>query len=116
MNLTDIIALAKSGYSVADVKELMELGTKAETTTETENEQVEESHTAKQEDVKNTTVNVEDDAVLDYKKMYEELAQKTAELETQLKQVQALNTRKTVGTESQEDFATSFGDFAREFM
>lgn len=116
MNLSDIIALAKSGYSVADVKELMELGTKAETPTDVENAQAEETHTEKQEDVKNATVDTENNAGLDYKKMYEELAQKTTELETQLKQVQVLNTRKTVSTESQEDFATTFGDFAREFM
>lgn len=113
MNLMDIIALAKSGYSVADVKELMALDTKTTQPTESENIQVEESPN---KEVENTTVDDQKTEVHNYKEMYEELAGKYTELETQLKQVQELNTHSTVGKESQEDIATSFGDFAREFM
>lgn len=113
MNLNDIIALAKSGFSVADVKELMALDTNTTTTAEVENVQVEE---VPKQEVQNTTANTEEKEVLNYKDMYDELAKKNEELEKQVKALQEHNIRKTTSAEPTEDFATTFGDFARSFM
>lgn len=115
MNLSDIIALAKSGYSVADVRELMKMDTKTTEPTTVENVQTEEVHTEK-EDVQNVTADTEHVEVRNYKNEYEELVTKNAELEKQIAYLQGLNTRKTINIGTEDDFATSFSDLARNFM
>lgn len=114
MNLTDIIALAKSGYTVADVRELMNLDTRTTETTTVENVQVEESPTNME--VQNTTADTENEQVRNYKNEYEELVKKNAELEKQLAYLQELNTRKTINAGTTEEFATTFEELARTFM
>lgn len=113
MNLSDIIALAKSGYSVADVKELMSLDAKTTEPTPTENVQAEEPPT--KVDVENATVDDGKNEVHNYKELYEDLATKYADLEKQVTHMQELNTRQPSSAES-EDFATTFEDIARNFM
>lgn len=117
MNLQDIIALAKQGFTPKDIKELIKLGSDGSG----DNPPPEEDHT---EEDKHDDVNDQkgdatpgDDQVLDYKKLYEEEQQKVTDLTSQLELSQKKNTKENMqgkdGGPSDQDL---INDLARSFM
>lgn len=117
MNLQDIIALAKQGYTPKDIKELIALGTDG-----SGNDQPPaEDHTEedKHDDVNDQKGDAtqEEEQALDYKKLYEEEQQKVVDLTSQLELSQKKNTKENMqgkdGGPSDQDL---INDLARSFM
>lgn len=111
MIITDIIALAKAGYSVADVKELMTLPNEpqpkpTEGTIETPIENASKEDTQPVETPIDNTGKAEE-SVIDYKKLYEETQE-------QLKTAQATNLQMNIKTEEQGD--NELYDLVKSFM
>lgn len=120
LNLNDIVALAKSGYKVDDIKELIKLSKEAETEESTpsgseEEKEVDKKEEALPEEPKTGTVAKDDlqeetSKVIDYKKRSEELEEKLQEL-------QKANTKKNMADkdETKSDLEV-FADAMKSFM
>ena len=115
MNLQDIIALAKQGYTPKDIKELIALGSD-----DLEKEKPPaEDHT--QEDKPDEANDQKDDATqeaeqeLDYKKLYEEEQQKVSSLTSQLEASQKKNTTENMQGDVIQN-QDIINDLARSFM
>lgn len=115
MNLSDIIALAKQGYTPKDIKELIALGSDVSE----ENEPPAEDHT--EGDKPDEATDQKGDAtqdvdhVLDYKKLYEEEQQKVIDLNNKLETAQKKNTKENMQGDAPDDQAL-INDLARSFM
>lgn len=72
MILTDIIALAKAGYSVSDVKELMALNVNNDTVPPTESNPVTDNNVLVNEEQTAEPTKTEPEPAIDYKLLYEE--------------------------------------------
>lgn len=113
MNLKDLITLAKQGYSLADIKELVQLADDKEQS-ETIQEEVKDTELKGAEADEPEKAQKPDsepeggDDVIDYKKLYEEQ-------KTQLEKLQNDNIRKD-NSGKEEDFNTVFEDIVRGFM
>lgn len=105
MNFSDIIALAKAGYSVSDVKELMSLG-KNDETVPPENENIPgtdgkvEADKDKPEEKKSEQ---EQEPAIDYKLMYEESQKQLKNLQKQNTKTPADETKKTTADDILND-------------
>lgn len=111
MTLTDIIALAKAGYSVADVKELMTLPSEpqpkpTEETIEKPIENVPKEDTQPIETPIDNTGKTEESAI-DYKALYNNAME-------QLKVAQTTNVNMNIKTEEQGD--KELYDLVKSFM
>lgn len=113
MNIGDIIALAKAGYKMADIKELMaaelptEAPTQEEITAQKESLNKEESDTDAVTPT-DTPESVEPDEP-DYKKLYEQTKR-------DLQEVQRGNLSKTLESNNDKSPEESFAELARQFM
>lgn len=98
MKLTDIIALAKNGYSPQDIKDLVALADPAEPETKAEDQQEQENS-----DKSDKTDSDNADDTIDYKSLYEESQKK-------LEAAQAANRKSGdhIEEKSQEEIAIDF--------
>ena len=91
LNLADIVALAKQGYKVSDVKELIALASSEDTDSAAQEKPQDEKKEEPQESVKEPTQEKEpqkstkepadDNAINEYKKKIEELEEKISKLQ-----------------------------------
>lgn len=118
MKLTDIIALAKAGYSVSDVKELMNLASSEDKDPEPQDEPKDEKteepktgkDTASTEPEKSTEAPEKVIAIDEYRKQIEEL-------EKQVKDLQQKNIHKDVSSNQNEKTDKEImDDITRSFM
>lgn len=119
LNLNDIVALAKSGYKVDDIKELIKLSKEAETEESKPSGSEEEKEVKKKEEVlpeeepkKGTVEQPSEDTskVIDYKK-------RTEELEEKLQELQKANTKKNMADKDDEKSDLEvFADAMKSFM
>ena len=113
LKLTDLIELAKQGYTPDKVKELIELSNDEEDQpTETTSEETAPETTAKEE---KKEADSSPDAV-DYKKKVEELEKKLSESESKLSQLQKENTRRNADTDDKKSDADIFAAAMKSFM
>ena len=115
MNLTDIIALAKNGYSLKDIKELIALASDDPEKMPPEEDHHEEAGIDGSDEQKDDATPEDHEQVLDYKKLYEEQNDKIINLEKKLEEVQKNNTRKNMQGEK-PDNQEIINDLARSFM
>lgn len=126
--LSDIAALAKSGYSVADIKELLSLSTNSSTTSDlaaSDNPQPEaatsEDH-KKEEPTKNENqeINKNDSSSSDteeYTKKIADLESKITDLTDKLSKAQKDNVRSDMAdADEQKDAATILSELAVSYM
>ena len=113
LGIMDLLSFAKAGYSPKDVKELLSMEipeqlNPAEVSQITEQKDAENS--AKEpENVLPSQNDSEDAEDIDYKKLYEEEAEK-------VKQLQTMNTKQDASNKDHEDPEKAFDDFLRSFM
>lgn len=113
MKLTDIIALAKQGYTPADIKELLTLATEEETQTETESEASEK--------VKGPVIEPEPEEPAEGPQggaeTETEESDRIKELESKVKDLQESNTRRARPEEpKRKSDEEILADMARRFM
>lgn len=118
MNLKDIIALAKAGYSVSDVKELISLSSSEDPEPaeqeKTPDEKTEEPETGKDTASREPEKSTEDPAKVvaidEYKKQIDDLKK-------QVKDLQEKNTHKDVsGNKNEKSNEEIINDITRSFM
>lgn len=116
MNLQDIIALAKQGYTPKDIKELVALGSDSSEEKPPAEDHIEGDKLDEANDQKSDATQ-EADQVLDYKKLYEESQQKVTDLTTQLEASQRKNTKENLqGSDTKASNQDIINDLARSFM
>lgn len=118
MNLMDIVALAKQGFTPADVKELLSAG---ETPQESEIVPVSAESSSDQKTVQRDdqqdTEQVEVGDAVDYKQKFEELEAKYEQMQKDLQAAQVNNTRNIdVSFQNEKSYEETIGDLARSFM
>lgn len=113
LGIMDLLSFAKAGYSPKDVKELLSMEipeqlNPSEVSKITEQEGAENLAKEPKEDLppQLDTDNAED---IDYKKLYEEEAEK-------VKQLQTMNTKEDASNKDLEDPEKAFDDILRAFM
>lgn len=116
MNLADIIALAKQGYTPKDIKELVALGESASDEMPPGEDHHEEDKLDEANDQKDDATQ-EAEQALDYKKLYEESQHKVNELTEKLEASQKKNIKQNMqdgdsGSGDQE----RINDLVRSFM
>lgn len=113
LGIMDLLSFAKAGYSPKDVKELLSMEIPEQLNPEevsqiTEQKGAESS--AKEPEKVLPSQNDSDDAGdIDYKKLYEEEAEK-------VKQLQTMNTKEDASNKDPEDPEKAFDDILRSFM
>lgn len=113
LGIMDLLSFAKAGYSPKDVKELLSMEipeqlNPSEVSKITEQEGAENSAKVSENDL--PPQNDSDDAGdIDYKKLYEEEAEK-------VKQLQTMNTKQDASNKDPEDPEKAFDDILRSFM
>lgn len=115
MNLTDIIALAKAGYSPKDIKDLVSLASDVSEKIPPEEEHHEEAVIDGSDEQKDAATPEEKEQALDYKQLYEEQNTKIVDLEKKLEEMQKNNTRQNMQGEK-PDNQKVINDLARSFM
>lgn len=110
MKFTDILALAKQGYTPADIKDLLSL----QIPDESEAKPPEEDHTERAEDddpdqQKDDATPEEKEPAPDYKKLYEETEQK-------LREAQKTNVTKNIDDPNKKDNASLLNEIVASFM
>lgn len=120
LNLADIVALAKQGYKVSDVKELITLASSEDTDSAAQEKPQDEKKEEPQESVKEPTQEketqkstkepAEDSVINEYKKKIEELEEKVSKL--QKDNVNRDNSSNTPGKSDEE----ILDDVTRSFM
>lgn len=110
MKFTDILALAKQGYTPADIKDLLSL----QIPDESEVKPPEEDHTERAEadepdQQKDDATPEKDEQVPDYKKLYEETEQK-------LREAQKTNVTKNIDDPNKKDNGTLLNEIVASFM
>lgn len=116
MNIMDIVALAKQGFTPSDVRELIALSDK---TDDPVIEQVEEAEQKTvQEDVqKEEAEPVTDDNAIDYKKLYEEEKAKNEQLSGDLQTAQSNNVAKDMSDKTDKSTDTDLiNELVKSFM
>jgi hypothetical protein len=113
LGIMDLLSFAKAGYSPKDVKELLSMEipeqlNPSEVSKITEQEGAENLAKEPKEDLppQIDTDNAED---IDYKKLYEEEAEK-------VKQLQTMNTKQDASNKDPEDPEKAFDDILRSLM
>ena len=90
MNLKDLIALAKQGYTPADIRDLIALSDKADDPAQLQVEEAEQK-TTQEEAPKVEAEPVNDVNAIDYRKLYEEEKAKNDQLSVDLQKAQSNN-------------------------
>lgn len=113
LGIMDLLSFAKAGYSPKDVKELLSMEipeqlNPSEVSKITEQEDAENSAKAPEKDLppQNDSDDVKD---IDYKKLYEEEAEK-------VKQLQTMNTKQDASKGDPEDPEKAIDDILRSLM
>lgn len=125
--LSDIAALAKSGYSVADIKELLSLSTSSSTSSDNAASDSPQSEVATSKDkteevVKNENqeINKNDSSSSDteeYTKKIADLESKITDLTDKLSKAQKDNVRSDMAdADKQKDAATILSEMAQSYM
>ena len=115
MTFSDLVALAKQGYTPADIRELVALS-KADEPTHEQAEEAEQKTV--QEDVQKEEAEPVNDAdTIDYKKLYEDEKAKNEQLGASLQKAQSNNVTKDMSykTDSKTD-EDVLNDLVRSFM
>lgn len=113
LSIKDLLSFAKAGYSPKDVKELLSMEIPEQLNPEevsqiTEQKDAENSAKVPEKDL--PSQNDSDDAGdIDYKKLYEEEAEK-------VKQLQTMNTKQDASNKDLEDPQKAVDDFLRSLM
>lgn len=112
MKISDLVALAKMGYSPAEVKDLlsMEQGTQ-----DTPEEITEEQKTEPKESPQDETT-PEIAETINYKELYTSASKEIEDLKAQLKNAQTQNTAQNVVQFETEKDSDVLSDLARAFM
>ena len=117
LKLDDIVALAKSGYKVSDVKELIELSKEAEASTDVSKDTVATEESV-QEDTHEESLNnqpedtkeeAEADKIVDYKAKVEELEEK-------IRVLQKANTEKKIADTDEKSDSDVLAEAMKSFM
>ena len=117
MKISDIVALARQGFTPADIRDLISVG-------ESSGDLIEEGEqkTPEEDQVKDEP-ETDPESAVDYKSKYEELEKrfqelekKTSETQNQLQKAQKHNVTKEVMTGNQETDAEIISDFVKSFM
>ena len=126
MNLKDIIALAKAGYSVSDVKELISMTSSDDPEPAAQEEKPKDEKTEEPETGKDTASeapekSTEDPAKViaidEYKKQIDEYKKQIDDLKKQVKDLQEKNTHKDVsGNKDDKSDEDVINDITRSFM
>ena len=113
LGIMDLLSFAKAGYSPKDVKELLTMEipeqlnpTEIPKITEQEGAENAAKEPAQALPPQNDTEDVKD---IDYKKLYEEEAEK-------VKQLQTMNTKQDASNKDPDDPQKAFDDILRSFM
>ena len=125
--LSDIAALAKSGYSVADIKELLSLSTSSSTSSDNAASDIPQSEVATSKDKteeivknKNQEIDQNDSSSSDteeYTKKIADLESKISDLTDKLSKAQKDNVRGDMADASKEkDAATILSEMAQSYM
>ena len=113
MNIKDIIALAKQGYTVSDVKELLSLGEQIADPVP----QVEEAEQKTvQEDVQKVEAEPVKADAIDYRTLYEEEKVKNDQLTESLSKAQLKNVTVDMSDKSDTSDNDLITDLVRSFM
>jgi hypothetical protein len=113
LGIMDLLSFAKAGYSPKDVKELLSMEipeqlNPSEVSKITEQEDAENLAKESKKDLPPQN-DSEDAGDIDYKKLYEEEAEK-------VKQLQTMNTKEDASNKDPEDPEKAFDDILRSFM
>lgn len=117
LKLDDIVALAKSGYKVSDIKELIELSKEAEASTDVSKGTVATEESVQEEPEKETVNNQPEDTkeeaeaekIVDYKSKVEELEEK-------IKVLQKANTEKKIADTDEKSDSDVLAEAMKSFM
>lgn len=116
LKLDDIVALAKSGYKVSDIKELIELSKEAEASTDvsgtvaTEESVQEDTHEESVNDQpEDTKEEAKAEKIVDYKAKVEELEEK-------IKVLQKANTEKKIADTDEKSDSDVLAEAMKSFM
>lgn len=117
MIISDLVALAKQGFTPADVKELLKMDNShddsAEDPISTENGSDQKTV---QKDDQQDAEQVDDGDAIDYKTKYEDLKGKIEKLEHDLQAAQSNNVRTDISDHTEVDYEKQIQDLARSFM
>lgn len=113
LGIKDLLSFAKAGYSPKDVKELLSMEIPEQLNPEevsqiTEQKDAENLAKETKEDLP-SQIDSEDAEDIDYKKLYEEEAEK-------VKQLQTMNTKQDASNKDLEDPEKAVDDFLRSLM
>lgn len=117
LKLDDIVALAKSGYKVSDIKELIELSKEAEASTDAPKGTVANEESVQEEPEKETVSSQPEDTkeeaetekIVDYKSKVEELEEK-------IKVLQKANTEKKIADTDEKSDSDVLAEAMKSFM
>lgn len=112
MKITDIIALAKMGYSPAEVKDLLSMGDESPQPTDNEPEV---QKTEPKESPKDTPEPEEAEAI-NYKELYLSAKKELESARDQLKEAQTLNTTAVNIPAPQDTDSDILSELVRDFM
>ena len=117
MTLMDIVALAKQGFTPADVKELIAMGNSSP---DQKSDQGSVDDSEQKTDTKgdqNDSESTEDPAdAIDYKSKYEELNSELDKLKADLQKAQSNNVRTDMSDHEEDSYEDRIKDLARSFM
>ena len=122
LKLTDLIELAKQGYTPDKVKELIELSTAEEAGDSSLTEEQPKEQPKEDDEPETKATEVEQKAadssadIVDYKKKVEELEKKLLETESRLSDLQKKNTRQNADKGEQPTDAEVFANAMKSFM
>lgn len=119
MNLKDIIALAKAGYSVSDVKELISMASSEDTDPATQEENPKDEKTEEPETGKDTASKEPEKSTEDPAKVVaiDEYKKQIDDLKKQVRDLQEKNTHKDVsGNKNEKSNEDVINDITRSFM
>lgn len=117
MKFTDILDLAKQGYTPKDIKELIALTV----SDGSEDKPPEEDHQEEDQidgssDQKDGATPEEQEQDLDYKKLYEESKQELEKVKSDLKKAQKDNTKENMDDPNKKSTDEVLQDIVRSFM
>lgn len=120
MNIMDIVALAKQGFTPGDIKEIINLAneTPAEKPEEKPEEKPDEEGEQKTHDndmTKDEPESGTNDNAIDYKKMYDDAMKQNAVLQGKLENSQKSNVSQSINVQETKD-TDLINDLVRSFM
>ena len=116
MKFTDIVDLAKQGYTPKDIKELLSLNVSDGSEDIPPEEDHHEEGQADELIDQKCDATPEDDAGLDYKSLYEESQKELEKIKNDLKKAQKDNTKENMGDPNKPSDNDILNDIVRSFM